>query len=199
MWSSPACLIAKTKEKPPLIKICWPSAACWQTVLWSSLVLRKHHRQLIRYLPFQLRFACTNSGSCPARVAWRSSPWTGENGGSRARCTLTVKRALMHARTHPLPPQGLYVTLYKAFLSVSQARCVYSAMGASPWHPACSEPRWRSGAARLIGASGGSGKGHTRCYWLRSVPSDSCPAETQGVGWRRSVRLNFMLSSELFF
>lgn len=23
--------------------------------------------------------------------------------------------------THPLPPQGLYVTLYKAFLSASQA------------------------------------------------------------------------------
>lgn len=42
----------------------------------------------------------------------------------------------VHTHTHPLPPRGLYVTLYKAFLSVSQARCVYSAMGAYPWHRA---------------------------------------------------------------
>ena len=29
--------------------------------------------------------------------------------------------------THPLPPPGFYVTLYKAFLSASQAWCVYTA------------------------------------------------------------------------
>lgn len=44
--------------------------------------------------------------------------------------------------THPLPPLGLYVTLYKAFLSVSQAWCVYTALGAYPWHWLF-EPRWR--------------------------------------------------------
>lgn len=36
--------------------------------------------------------------------------------------------------THPLPPLGLYVTLYKTFLSASQACCVYTALGAYPWH-----------------------------------------------------------------
>lgn len=36
--------------------------------------------------------------------------------------------------THPLPPLGLYVTLYKAFLTASQAWCVYTALGAYPWH-----------------------------------------------------------------
>lgn len=36
--------------------------------------------------------------------------------------------------THPLPPPGLYVTLYKAFLSASRAWCVYTALGAYPWH-----------------------------------------------------------------
>lgn len=44
--------------------------------------------------------------------------------------------------THPLPPLGLYVTLYKAFLSVSQAWCVYTALGAYPQHWLF-EPRWR--------------------------------------------------------
>lgn len=34
--------------------------------------------------------------------------------------------------THPLPPPGLYVTLYKAFLSASQAWCVYTALCALP-------------------------------------------------------------------
>lgn len=36
--------------------------------------------------------------------------------------------------THPLPPLGLYATLYKAFLSASQAWCVYTALGVYPWH-----------------------------------------------------------------
>ncbi len=44
--------------------------------------------------------------------------------------------------THPLPPLGLYVTLYKAFLSVSQAWCVYTALGAYSWHW-LSELCWR--------------------------------------------------------
>lgn len=33
-----------------------------------------------------------------------------------------------------LPPPGLYVILYKAFLSASQAWFVYTALGAYPWH-----------------------------------------------------------------
>lgn len=36
--------------------------------------------------------------------------------------------------THPFPPPGLYVALYKAFLSASQAWFVYTALGAYPWH-----------------------------------------------------------------
>lgn len=36
--------------------------------------------------------------------------------------------------TRPLPPVGLYVTLYKAFLSAGQAWCVYTALGAYSWH-----------------------------------------------------------------
>lgn len=45
--------------------------------------------------------------------------------------------------THPLPP----LTLYKAFLSASQAWCVYTGLGAYPWHWVF-EPRWHfSGSA----------------------------------------------------
>lgn len=45
------------------------------------------------------------------------SPECGENGG----------RAFVDTQaTHPLPPTGFYLTLYKAFLSVSQACCVYT-------------------------------------------------------------------------
>lgn len=69
-------------------------------------------------------------------------------------------------RTHPLPPLGLYVTLYKAFLSVSQAWCVYSELGAYPWHWRF-EPSWRFTAARLIGASGRNGAGQTHCAGYR--------------------------------
>lgn len=51
---------------------------------------------------------------------------------------LTVRRWSEKARTHKhtLAHRGLYVTLYKAFLSVSRAQRVYSAMGAYPWHSA---------------------------------------------------------------
>lgn len=69
-------------------------------------------------------------------------------------------------RTHPLPPLGLYVTLYKAFLSVSQAWCVYSELGAYPWHWLF-EPSWRFTAARLIEASGRNGAGPTHCTGYR--------------------------------
>lgn len=65
-------------------------------------------------------------------------------------------------RTHPLPPLGLYVTLYKAFLSVSQAWCVYSALGAYPWHWLF-EPCSRFRAAQLIGASGRNSEEQTHC------------------------------------
>jgi len=45
------------------------------------------------------------------------SPECGENGG----------RAFVDTQaTHPLPPTAFYLTLYKAFLSVSQACCVYT-------------------------------------------------------------------------
>lgn len=71
-------------------------------------------------------------------------------------------------RTHPLPPLGLYVTLYKAFLSVSQAWCVYSALGAYPWHWLF-EPRWRFRAAQQIGASGRNSEGQTHCTGYRGL------------------------------
>jgi len=55
---------------------------------------------------------------------------------------VAAKLATDGQTTHPLPPLGLYVTLYKAFLSASQAWCVYTALGA---YPSCRvfEPRWR--------------------------------------------------------
>lgn len=67
----------------------------------------------------------------------------------------TVRR-----HTH-FPPLGLYVTLYKAFLSASQAWCVYTALGAYPWHWVF-EPRWhfRGSAANR----GGAARGQT-LYW----------------------------------
>lgn len=61
---------------------------------------------------------------------------------------VAAKRVADGQTTHPLPPRGLYVTLYKAFLSASHARCVYTARGAYPWHRVFAGT---SGAARLLG------------------------------------------------
>lgn len=80
--------------------------------------------------------------------------------------------------THPLPPLGLYVTLYKAFLSVSQAWCVYSAMGAYPWHWLL-EPHWRFRAARLIGASRGNSEGQTHCTGYALYPATAAQPRLQ--------------------
>lgn len=95
-------------------------------------------------------------------------------------------------RTHPLPPLGLYVTLYKAFLSVSQAWCVYSALGAYPWHWLF-EPHRRSRAARLIGASGRNREGQTH-YWFIRAPC------VMAAVWRGlQGGTNLILSNVLMF
>lgn len=78
--------------------------------------------------------------------------------------------------THPLPLLGLYVTLYKAFLSASQAWCVYPALGAYPWHWLF-EPAGASVAEQLIGASGRNSEGQTHCTGpLEISPRAFCSA-----------------------
>lgn len=75
--------------------------------------------------------------------------------------------------------------------------------GCFPLAPDCTEPRccYCLRAARLIGASSGSGEERTRCSWLRSVPSDSCPAKTLGgVGNGEVIRgTEFMFLTDFFF
>lgn len=72
---------------------------------------------------------------------------------------VAAKPAADGQTTHPLPPLGLYVTLYKTFLSASQAWCVYTALGAYPWHWLF-EPRWRfRGSAANRSWKGGTVRG----------------------------------------
>ena len=72
--------------------------------------------------------------------------------------------------THPLPSLGLYVTLYKAFLSVSQAWCVYTALGAYPWHWLF-EPRWQFGGSAANRGWSEEQRGADTLYWTSRYQS----------------------------
>lgn len=85
-------------------------------------------------------FSCLNTGSSCCMT-------------SSLKEMVAAKRVADGQTTHPLPPRGLYVTLYKAFLSASQARCVYTARGAYPWHRVF-QARWHFRGSAAIGGSG---------------------------------------------
>lgn len=101
-----------------------------KTTFLMKTLRRKYLKVSSRVLSVLCHFSIF---SCLNTVPWRPL-WSEGNGGSLARCRWSDDT--------PISPLGLYVTLYKAFLSVSQAWCVYTALGAHPWHWLF-EPRWR--------------------------------------------------------